>query len=503
MKVHEAALILPKMSASDFAELKASIKANGLLDPIVLLDGMILDGIHRAKACAELKLKPETIQFTGDDPLAFVLAKNLHRRQLNESQRLMVAGRIVSLKHGQRKSDTPNGVSQPEAAERLSVSVRSVQRACRILENGTPELVVAVDKGSISVAAGSLIANLPEKDQTLIALEQNKRERQRMICEAKERQRREPRPQPSPDEFKLVLVRGIKLHPYSVQEWEALDKSERAEIIAAGFEASGQHMNKQESTSIEWAKWSHNTVTGCLHDCPYCYARDFAERIYPQGFVPTFHPARLAGPAALEVPDEAQDDESYRNVFANSMSDLFGQWVPEEWISSTIEMARRNPQWNFLTLTKFPQRAADFEFPDNWWMGTTVDAQCRVANAEKAFARIRCGTKWLSCEPLLERLQFSRLDLFQWVVIGGASTSTRTPEWIPNFDWINDLHAAARAAGCRIYHKTNCGMSDSLRIREFPWADVRKPALPKAFHYLKGMGSDNGEFHDKARRHRR
>ena len=150
-------------------------------------------------------------------------------------------------------------------------------------------------------------------------------------------------------------------------------------------------------------------------------------------------------------------------------------------------MARRNRGWNFLCLTKFPQRATEFEFPENWWMGATVDAQSRVAAAEKAFEKIRCGVRWLSCEPLLEPLRFSRLSLFQWVVIGGASASGGAPAWVPPMDWIVDLHGQARKAGCRIYYKSNCGMSDDLRLREFPWEDPREKRLPKEFRYLKGM----------------
>ena len=151
------------------------------------------------------------------------------------------------------------------------------------------------------------------------------------------------------------------------------------------------------------------------------------------------------------------------------------------------EMARHNPKWRFLTLTKFPQRANEFEFPDNVWMGTTVDAQSRVANAEAAFETIRCKTKWLSVEPLLQPLHFEHLDRFQWIVIGGASRSEKTPEWVPPFDWVADLQRDARAAGCKVYHKTNLALGDAIRVREFPWTETRPHALPKSFRYLKGL----------------
>ena len=169
------------------------------------------------------------------------------------------------------------------------------------------------------------------------------------------------------------------------------------------------------------------------------------------------------------------------------MSDLFGEWVPKDWIDATIQMARQNPQWKFLVLTKFPQRACKFTFPSNWWMGTTVDAQSRVANAERAFAEIQCDTKWLSVEPLLQPLKFKRLDLFQWIVIGDASRSKNTPAWVPPLDWVVDLHQAARQAGLKVYYKTNCGLEDTIRVREFPWVEPSPKLLPESMQYLDGL----------------
>ncbi len=154
---------------------------------------------------------------------------------------------------------------------------------------------------------------------------------------------------------------------------------------------------------------------------------------------------------------------------------------------AVLAAIRENPQWNFLCLTKFPQRAIEFGLSPNLWMGTTVDAQARVDNAERAFAKVKSGTKWLSCEPLLEPLKFRHLDGFDWIVIGGASKSIRTPAWVPPIDWIVDLHRQARDAGLAIYYKTNCGMTDGLRIREFPWTPRRERVLPDEFRYLRGM----------------
>jgi len=247
----------------------------------------------------------------------------------------------------------------------------------------------------------------------------------------------------------------------TLDEWSGLSEAERFQAFNAKAETI---FNAQKDDSIEWAKWSWNPITGCLHQCPYCYARDIAARFYEQGFEPSFYPNRLHAPAKMRVPQEANHDIGYKNVFTCSMADLFGKWVPAEWIEAVLDVIRANPQWNFLTLTKFPQRMAEFDFPDNAWVGTSVDKQYAVDRAEKAFRNINAGVKWLSCEPMLERLTFTSLEMFDWVAIGGASESTQTPEFRPPREWINHLEAQANEAGCKIYEKTNL----LERIREYP-----------------------------------
>lgn len=124
---------------------------------------------------------------------------------------------------------------------------------------------------------------------------------------------------------------------YDVETWNKLSASERGAIIDEGFENKKATMNEQNSASIEWAHYSLNSVTGCLHGCPYCYARDIANKWFKYGFTPVFHPARLAAPGNTHIPSDS--NPAFHNIFANSMSDLFGKWVPNEWIEATIEMA--------------------------------------------------------------------------------------------------------------------------------------------------------------------
>ena len=259
----------------------------------------------------------------------------------------------------------------------------------------------------------------------------------------------------------------------SVQDWNDADDAQRRAWLF--MQHGGKSTFNETNDNIEWASWSWNPVTGCLHDCPYCYARDIANRFYPQKFAPSFLPDRLSAPANTKAPDLSAFSDpvlrmAKRNVFVCSMADLFGKWVPTTWIDAVLQQAWDNPQWTFLFLTKFPVRMAEFQFPQNSWIGTTVDRQYAVDRAEKAFTKIRSGgyqgVAWLSCEPMMERLTFGSLDMFDWVIMGGSSRSTQTPEHRPPFEWIVHLWAQAKALNLPVYMKTNLGIEQ--RVREYP-----------------------------------
>ncbi len=158
MNIHPAAELFPLMNQQEYAGLLSDIRANGLIEPI-LVDGRtrsIIDGRNRYRACRELGIKPEFAWWDGDDPTGYIVSKNLHRRHLNESQRAMVAARIATLPLGSnqyvgRSIDLPT--TQDEAARLLNVSTPSVKRARVVLERGTPEQVAAVESGQKAVSA--------------------------------------------------------------------------------------------------------------------------------------------------------------------------------------------------------------------------------------------------------------------------------------------------------------------------------------------------------------
>jgi protein gp37 len=202
-----------------------------------------------------------------------------------------------------------------------------------------------------------------------------------------------------------------------------------------------------------------------LHGCDYCYARDIATSqrfasAYPVGFTPLFHHERLDAPANTVIPARHANDPAYKRVFVCSMADLYGRWVPEEWIDQVHSSMLASPQWQYILLTKFPDRYAGLKMPDGAWVGTSVDEQKRVRIAERAFAELPDNvTKWLSLEPLREPLEFTDMSMFDWVVIGAQTRSVQpsgvVEAFAPPYDWFHRIYSQAREAGCKVHVKPN------------------------------------------------
>jgi protein gp37 len=228
----------------------------------------------------------------------------------------------------------------------------------------------------------------------------------------------------------------------------------------------GKATFNRTNQQVDWAAHTWNPVTGCLHGCRYCYAREMAEMretyraAYPVGFTPLFHHERLDAPANTEVPKEARCDPRLKRVFVCSMADLYGKWVPTEWIEKVHASCIANPQWDYLFLTKFPKRYTELQLPSTAWIGTSIDQQSRVKYAEEAFRNTKgVRVKWLSLEPLLAPLQFSDLSMFDWIVIGSQSATVQpdgpVKEFAPPFEWVARIVAQARDGGCKVYLKPN------------------------------------------------
>lgn len=170
MKYHPLADVFPLIEGAEFDALVADVAKQGLLEAIVTLDGNILDGRNRYRACVAAGVEPHFEVFEGADPVAFVVSKNVARRHLDESQRALAAAKIATLQHGGDRSKSPIGdlKTQAEAATILNVGKRSVERAREVLNEGAPELVRAVEAGRVSVSAAADVATLPKVEQTEI-----------------------------------------------------------------------------------------------------------------------------------------------------------------------------------------------------------------------------------------------------------------------------------------------------------------------------------------------
>ena len=166
--LHPAAELFPVMDEVAFAALVADIAAQGQREPILILDGQVIDGRHRLRACEQLGLEPLVRQVSADDgdPFGLVVSLNLHRRHLSEGQRAIIAARLATLPHGRPDANAQIcAFTQDEAAQHLKVSRRTVQHARAVLDHGIDELQAAVKGGEISVSAAAELSRLPADTQ--------------------------------------------------------------------------------------------------------------------------------------------------------------------------------------------------------------------------------------------------------------------------------------------------------------------------------------------------
>jgi len=490
-EVHPFADVFPLIEGEEFEELVNDIKTHGLRQPIVLNHDrtVLIDGRNRYRACMAAGVDPvfETLpeRYTEAMILDYIVSANVERRHLNAGQRALIAleyekafAAATKAAETQRKITTPSNQystkssatvadlrqSQPaplpaatqrdrksseRAAKLVGVSSRAVQQAKAILRD-TPDLADKVRRGEIALDAA------------------DKQRRQRVAAL--------PKPEPIPTKPSPVML-TLRTHDGR----EVLYPKPAGKVT----------FNESKGSGISWAAWSWNPVTGCLHGCEYCYARAIAtderyKAAYPAGFTPLFHPERLEAPANTVIPAAYRDDThhgcdkgdclicAYRRVFVCSMADLYGRWVPDEWIQQVHAAMCANPQWQYITLTKFPARYIGLQMPPGAWVGTTVDEQKRVRIAENAFRQIDgVAVKWLSLEPLREPLEFTDLSMFDWVVIG-AQTETRQPDGVvpafaPPFEWVARIVAQAKEAGCKVHLKPNLRSNPGMRwLDEYP-----------------------------------
>lgn len=278
------------------------------------------------------------------------------------------------------------------------------------------------------------------------------------------------------------------------------------------------------NTKIDWCDTTWNPVTGCLHGCEYCYARGIALRFggynidpvgdsvtvydacaeelifevenpvskvddkgrvrvapYPFGFDPTFHRYRLDQPTKWTEP---------RTIFVCSMADLFGEWVPDEWIEDVFNACKAAPQHRYLFLTKNPDRffklhsSGDLPNEKNFYYGITMDTKWHAQKGVRKLITNELGAAiggnrfnhanfFASVEPMLEDFGQTVSGLLAvhvpWIIIG-AETGRRKDIVKPEKEWVMNISVPSKELGGAIFMKESLReiMGDDFK-QEFPW----------------------------------
>lgn len=164
---HPIADTFPLMEGDDYERFADDVAVR-LHEPIVLYEDKILDGRNRYRACLDRGREPTFTDYDGDDPIGFVVSKNLHRRHMDEGQRSLTASRLAQLPAHRPASQEVGKfayLTQTEAADLLNVSERSVRTARKVDDQGSDKLVKAVEHGDVSVSDAAAIVDLPKAEQ--------------------------------------------------------------------------------------------------------------------------------------------------------------------------------------------------------------------------------------------------------------------------------------------------------------------------------------------------
>ncbi|PSB15939.1 hypothetical protein C7B65_23065 [Phormidesmis priestleyi ULC007] len=202
-------------------------------------------------------------------------------------------------------------------------------------------------------------------------------------------------------------------------------------------------------TGIEWTDKTWNPTTGCdkiSPGCLHCYAEALTQRFpknFSNGFGLTLHPARLEEPLRWRTPSR---------IFVNSMSDLFHEDVPLDFIKQVLSVIRLTPWHVYQILTKRHERLRDLtselDFPENVWLGVSVENQNYVDRLEY-LREVPVSVRFISCEPLLGALKLDLTDI-HWVIVGGESGQKNRPIKV---SWAEDIRDQCQKAGVSFFFK--------------------------------------------------
>lgn len=220
-------------------------------------------------------------------------------------------------------------------------------------------------------------------------------------------------------------------------------------------------------SNIEWTEMTWNPVTGCTkisQGCKHCYAERMAKRLtamgserYRNGFRVTLHPDLIDVPRKWRQP---------RVVFVNSMSDLFHEDIPDDFIERVFATMRDCPQHTFQVLTKRADRLAalapKLQWARNVWMGVSVE-DARVVNRISYLQETPAAVRFLSLEPLIGPLTNLRLDGIDWVIVGGESGPRARPM---KPEWVKSILRQCRAASVAFFFKQWGGVRKDMTGRK-------------------------------------
>ena len=209
-----------------------------------------------------------------------------------------------------------------------------------------------------------------------------------------------------------------------------------------------------DGSAIEWTEATWNPVTGCSKvspGCAHCYAETFAERWrgipghpYEQGFDLRLWPERLGQPLRWKRP---------RMIFVNSMSDLFHEDIPNDFVHAVFDVMGRADQHTFQILTKRHERLSDLAGGLTWhrniWLGVSIENRRFVQRADY-LRMVPAAVRFISAEPLLGPLEGLELDGIDWLIAGGESGPGHRPV---RAEWIRALRDQCQAEGVAFFFK--------------------------------------------------
>lgn len=208
------------------------------------------------------------------------------------------------------------------------------------------------------------------------------------------------------------------------------------------------------NTSIEWTEATWNPVTGCTkvsQGCKNCYAERMAKRLYAMGssrytngFKVTLHHDLIDRPRSWIKP---------RKIFVNSMSDLFHEEVPLEFIQEIFNTMNETPQHTYQILTKRSRRLKEIANKLSWskniWIGTSVENTAVISRIDD-LRHVPAAVRFLSCEPLIGPLPNLNLNGIHWVIVGGESGPKSRPM---KEEWALDIRDQCKSAHVAFFFK--------------------------------------------------